>query len=161
MPRWNAIRTGEWPHAPSNLTPGQCPFNPSVAWSSQHGELIMVGTTYLSDTRSMLSVLTSTDGIQWSEPEALYAEPVGFRIYNTLLGDGVSPEGNRVVTGTTLKVLTVNFPSSTDFWSAQEVRVIEITDTAATQACPGDLDGDAEVNAGDIASLLLLLGPCP
>ena len=121
----------------------------------------MVGTTYLSDTRSMPSVLTSTDGIHWSEPEALYAEPVGFRIYNTLLGDGVSPEGNRVVTGNTLKVPTVNFPSSTDFWSAQEVRVIEIADTAATQACPGDLDGDAEVNAGDIASLLLLFGSCP
>ena len=147
--------------APSNLTPGQCPFNPSVAWSSLHGEFIMVGTTYLSDTRSMLSVLTSTDGVQWSEPEALYAEPVGFRIYNTLLGDSVSPEGNRVVTGATLKVLAVNFPSSSDFWSAQQVRLIEITDTAATQACPGDLDGDAEVNAGDIASLLLLFGSCP
>ncbi|NBQ15727.1 MAG: hypothetical protein EBU31_14255 [Proteobacteria bacterium] len=74
---------------PSNLSPDQCPFNPSVAYSSSRDELIMVGTTYLSDTRAMLSVLTSQDGVHWSAPEALYAAPTNFRIYNTLLGDSV------------------------------------------------------------------------
>lgn len=144
--------------APSNITPGQCPFNPSVAWSEARDELIMVATIFLSDTRSMLAVLTSSDGIQWSDPAALYAEPTGFRIYNTLLGDAVSAEGNRIVTGSEMKVLAVTFPSSTDFWSANEVRMIEITDTAAT--CPADIDGDTQVTSADVALILLDFGPC-
>ncbi len=143
---------------PSNLAPDACPFNPSVAYSSSRDELIMVGTTYLSDTRAMLSVLTSQDGIHWSAPEALYAAPTNFRIYNTLLGDSVSPEGNRVVTGATLKVMAVNFNSSTDFWSANEVRMIEITDTAAASSCPSDLDGDREVTSADLGLILLDFG---
>jgi len=143
---------------PSNLTPDMCPFNPSVAFSSSRDELIMVGTTYLSDTRSMLAVLTSQDGIHWSVPEALYAAPTNFRIYNTLLGDSVSPEGNRVVTGASLTVMAVNFNSSTDFWSANEVRMIEITDTAAASPCPSDLDGDREVTSADLGLILLDFG---
>lgn len=139
-------------------TPNVCPFNPSVAYSISRDELIMVGTTYLSDTRAMLSVLTSQDGIHWSAPEALYAAPTNFRIYNTLLGDGVSPEGNRVVTGATLKVMAVNFNSSNDFWSANEVRMIEITDTDAVSSCPSDLDGDREVTSADLGLILLDFG---
>ncbi len=143
---------------PSNITPGHAPFNPSVAYSSRQHELVMVATIYTSQTGSMLAVLTSMDGIHWSEPEALYPALAPFRIYNTLLGDGVSPEGNRVITGSTLKVLAVNFNSSTDFWSANEVRMIEITDTAAVSSCPSDLDGDAEVTSADLGLILLDFG---
>ena len=110
-------------------------FNPSVAYSSCRDEYIMVATSYTSDTGSMLSVMTSPDGIAWSPPEALYRALAPYRIYNTLLGDRVSPEGNRVVTGAALKVLAVNFASSTDFWATHEVRLIDITDTAANAGC--------------------------
>lgn len=146
---------------PSNITPGQDPFNPSVAYSSSHDELVMVATIYTSQTGSMLAVLTSKDGIHWSEPESLYPALASFRIYNTLLGDSVSPEGNRVITGSTLKVLAVNFNSSSDFWSAHEVRLIEITDTRS--ACPSDIDGDGEVTSADVALILLDFGTsvCP
>jgi hypothetical protein len=143
---------------PSNITPGHAPFNPSVAYSSRQDELVMVATSYTGQTSSMLAVLTSTDGIHWSEPETLYPALAPFRIYNTLLGDGVSPEGNRVVTGATLKVMAVNFTSSTDFWSANEVRMIEITDTAAVPLCPSDLDGDREVTSADLGLILLDFG---
>ena len=143
---------------PSNLTPGHAPFNPSVAYSSSHDELVMVATIYTSQTGSMLAVLTSKDGVHWSEPEALYPALASFRIYNTLLGDSVSPEGNRVITGSTLKVLAVNFNSSSDFWSAHEVRLIEITDTRS--ACPSDIDGDGEVTSADVALILLDFGAC-
>jgi len=145
---------------PSNLTPGHQPFNPSVAVRSGTGELMMIATTYTNATGSMLGVLTSMNGVVWSEPEPLYAALTPFRIYNTLLGDGVSPEGNRVITGATLKVLTVNFNSSTDFWSANEARLIEITDTAATAPCPSDIDGDGEVTGADLGLILLDFGPC-
>jgi hypothetical protein len=117
---------------PSAIATG---FNPSVAYSSCRDEFIMVATNYTSDTGSMLSIMTSSDGFHWSAPEGLYPALAPYRIYNTLLGDRVSPEGNRVVTGAALKVLAVDFPSSTDFWSAQQVRVIEITDTAANAGC--------------------------
>lgn len=95
----------------------------------------MVGTIHSGNTGSMLGVLTSPDGIHWSEPEALYPELAPYRIYNTLLGDSVSPEGNRVITGATLRVLAVDFTSATDFWSAHAVRMIEITDRAAEAGC--------------------------
>lgn len=120
---------------PSNITGSHVPFNPSVAWSSCREELVMVGTIHSGNTGSMLGVLTSPDGIHWSEPEALYPELAPYRIYNTLLGDSVSPEGNRVITGATLRVLAVDFTSATDFWSAHAVRMIEITDRAAEAGC--------------------------
>jgi len=145
---------------PSNLTPGHQPFNPSVAMRDGTDELVMVATIYTKATGSMLAVLTSMNGVVWSEPEPLYAALTPFRIYNTLLGDGVSPEGNRVITGATLKVLTVNFNSSTDFWWANEARLIEITDTAATAPCPSDIDGDGEVTGADLGLILLDFGPC-
>ena len=145
---------------PSNLTPGHQPFNPSVAVRTGSGELLMIATTYTNATGSMLGVLTSTNGVDWSEPEALYPALAPFRIYNTLLGDSVSPEGNRVITGATLRVLAVNFNSISDFWSAHEVRLIEITDTAAASSCPSDLDGDGEVTSADVGLILLDFGPC-
>lgn len=143
---------------PSNLTPGHQPFNPSVAVRTGSGELVMIATTYTNATGSMLGVLTSTNGVDWSEPEPLYPALAPFRIYNTLLGDGASPEGNRVITGSALKVLAMNFTSSTDFWSANEVRMIEIIDTAAT--CRSDIDGDRQVTSADVALILLDFGPC-
>jgi hypothetical protein len=129
-----------------------------VAVRTGSGELVMIATTYTNATGSMLGVLTSTNGVDWSEPEPLYPALAPFRIYNTLLGDGVSPEGNRVITGSTLTVLAVNFTSSTDFWSANEVRMIEIIDTAAT--CRSDIDGDRQVTSADVALILLDFGPC-
>ncbi|MFM7806625.1 MAG: hypothetical protein ACKPEA_01685, partial [Planctomycetota bacterium] len=107
---------------------------------------------------SMLAVLTSTNGVDWSEPETLYPALAPFRIYNTLLGDTVSPEGNRVITGATLKVLAVNFTSSSDFWSANEVRMIEITDMGSASPCPSDIDGDGEVTFADVSLILLDFG---
>ena len=70
----------------------------------------------------------------------------------------MSPEGNRVITGATLRVLAVNFNSISDFWSANEVRLIEITDTRS--ACPSDIDGDGEVTSADVALILLDFGAC-
>ena len=143
---------------PSNLTPGHQPFNPSVAMRDGTDELVMVATIYTNATGSMLAVFTSTNGVDWSEPEALYPALTPFRIYNTLLGDVVSPEGNRVITGATLKVLAVNFTSSSDFWTANEVRMIEITDMAAVSRCPSDIDGDQEVTGADLGLILLDFG---
>ncbi len=171
--------------APSAIANG---FNPSVVSSAFSGEFIMVATSFTGNTTSMLMVMTSVDGIQWSAPENLYAQLAPFRIYNTLLGDTVTPEGNRVATTPTLRVLAVDFPSSSDFWSANAVRVIEITDAGAATPCPSDrdhdgavsnadlslilldfgaaggpadLDGDGEVGTGDVSVCLLDFGACP
>lgn len=117
---------------PSAVSEG---FNPSIAWSACRDEFIMITTGYTNATGSMLMVATSADGLAWSTPEPLFAALAPFRIYNTLLGDTVTPEGNRVATGATLHVLAVDFPSSSDFWSGQQVRLLEITDTAASAGC--------------------------
>ncbi|MFM8979555.1 MAG: hypothetical protein ACKOSS_03730 [Planctomycetia bacterium] len=117
---------------PSAVSTG---FNPSISWSACRDEFIMITTGYTNDTGSMLQVATSPDGLSWSTPEPLFAALAPFRIYNTLLGDTASPEGNRVATGATLHVLAVDFTSTSDFWSAQQVRLLEITDTAARDGC--------------------------
>lgn len=141
--------------APSAIASG---FNPSVIYSAYSDEFIMVATGYTGSTNSMLTVMTSPDGIQWSAPENLYAQLAPFRIYNTLLGDTVSPEGNRVATTPNLRVLAVDFPSSSDFWSANSVRVIEIADAGAAHPCPSDLDHDGAVTNADLSLILLDFG---
>lgn len=116
----------------------------SVLWSACRQEFIMTGITYLSHTRSQLGVMTSPDLVNWTAPESVYDLPLpDYRIYTTLVGDHVESNGNRVVTGSEIVVLTTCFDSSSDFWSNGEVRRLTLVDRlAASEGCvPAPIDG--------------------
>jgi hypothetical protein len=107
----------------------------SVLWSACRQEFIMTGSmgaVGLTDSQSQLEAMTSSDGVDWSAPEAVYRPPLPeYRIYTTLVGDHVEPNGNRVVGGSEISVMTTSFDSSTDFWSNGELRRLTLVDHLA------------------------------
>lgn len=76
-------------------------------------------------------VMTSPNGVDWSSARTLYDVPPQYRIYNTLIPDDLSD--GKVVRGASFSMLSVTFPSPTDFWSGASIDRVSIVDRVAEE----------------------------